>query len=77
MTTRYKAASGGILDAFNYYHSQLRINAECAFGILIHRWGCLHTGIPAKLALDKSFTRIKYLCILLHNFLLKHIFLGN
>ena len=39
MTTPFKAVSGGILDAFNYYHSQLRITIECAFGMLIHKWG--------------------------------------
>ena len=32
MTTPFKAVSGGIKDSFNFYHSQLRINIECAFG---------------------------------------------
>ena len=36
MTTPFKAVGGGLLDSFNFYHSQVRINIECAFGMLIH-----------------------------------------
>jgi hypothetical protein len=28
-------------DSYNFYHSQLRIRSECAFGMLVHRWGVL------------------------------------
>ena len=28
-------------DAYNFYHSQLRITMESAFGILVHHWGVL------------------------------------
>ena len=28
-------------DNYNFYHSQLRINVECAFGMLVQRWGIL------------------------------------
>ena len=36
MTTHFNAVSGGIKDSFNVYHSQSRINIECAFGMLVH-----------------------------------------
>ena len=34
MATPYAAVSGGTKDAYNFYHSQLRI--ECTFSILTH-----------------------------------------
>ena len=38
MVTPFKNTGGDDeLDAFNYYHSQLRINVECAFGMLVNR----------------------------------------
>jgi DDE superfamily endonuclease len=33
--TPYKHAKNGVRDDFNFYQSQLRINIECAFGMLI------------------------------------------
>ena len=32
---KYPTPDGGE-DDYNYYHSQLRINIKCAFGILVH-----------------------------------------
>ena len=37
MVTPFKAVSSGIKDAYNFYQSQLRINIECAFGVLVNR----------------------------------------
>jgi DDE superfamily endonuclease len=34
MATPYSGTTGGTKDAYNFYHSQLRIRIECAFGIL-------------------------------------------
>ena len=45
MCTPWKAVSGGSKDAFNFFHSQVRINIECAFGMLVHRWGILRRAI--------------------------------
>lgn len=67
MTTPFKAVSGGELDAFNYYHLQVRINIECAFGMLIHRWGCLRKALPVNLSIERISALVKCLCIL-HNF---------
>lgn len=36
-------------DAYNFYHPQLRINVECAFGMLVQRWGILRMAMPKKL----------------------------
>ena len=30
-------------DDYNFYHSQLRIRVECAFGMLVQRWGILRS----------------------------------
>ena len=46
MTTPFKAVSSGIKDAYNFYQYQLRINIECAFGVLVHRWGILRSLLP-------------------------------
>ena len=35
MATPYANVSRGTKDAYNFYHSQLRINIECSFGILV------------------------------------------
>jgi DDE superfamily endonuclease len=47
-TTPYKGVSSGPKDSFNFYHSQLRIRIECAFGQLVSRWGILRRTIPSK-----------------------------
>jgi hypothetical protein len=36
MAMPYAATSGGTKDTNNFYHSQLRIQIECAFGMLTH-----------------------------------------
>jgi hypothetical protein len=35
------ASMGIYADSYNFHLSQLRINIECAFGILVRRWGVL------------------------------------
>lgn len=54
-------------DDFNFYHSQVRINVECAFGKLVHRWGILRRAISAKIGLQKTTALVMALCSL-HNF---------
>jgi hypothetical protein len=41
MATPYPNTNGGPKDNYNFYHSQLRIRIECAFGMFIQRWGIL------------------------------------
>ena len=68
MTSPFKAVTSiGLKDAFNYYHSQLRINIKCAFDVLVHRWGCLRKPIPANFSVRKICALLRCLCFL-HNF---------
>jgi hypothetical protein len=52
-------------DAFNYYHSNFRISIECAFGILVQRWGVLWR--PMRVAYRKV-SRVVELCMMMHNY---------
>ncbi|KAG7344010.1 DDE superfamily endonuclease [Nitzschia inconspicua] len=66
MVTPFKGVSGGWKDAFNFYHSQLRINIECAFGMLVHKRGCLRKPMPVNFSLKKICRLVIALCKL-HN----------
>ena len=37
MATPFKGVRSGTKDDYNFYHSQLRIRIECAFGMLANR----------------------------------------
>ena len=67
MTTPFKTAQPGLEDSFNFHHSSLRISIECAFGMLVHKWGCLRKPIPMNISLQKICALVRCLCIL-HNF---------
>jgi hypothetical protein len=67
MATPYSAVSGGSKDAYNFYHSQLRIQIECAFGMLTHRWAILRSAIPMQVSIRKTIALVIALCKL-HNF---------
>jgi hypothetical protein len=67
MVTPFKGSREGVQDAFNFYHSQLRINIECAFGMLVHRWGVLRKPIPVNIEVQKTVQLVRALCML-HNF---------
>ena len=54
-------------DSFNFHHSSTRISIECAFGVLVHRWGCLRKPLPMNLSIPKITALVRCLCIL-HNF---------
>ena len=56
-------------DAYNFYHSQLRINIECAFGILVNRFGWLRKQAPVQYTIKKTLATVSCLCKL-HNFLI-------
>lgn len=68
MATPY---SGGSLthskDAYNFYHSQLRIQIECAFGKFSQRWGILRTAMPKGVTVKKAVALVAALAKL-HNF---------
>jgi len=67
MATPYKGSQQGCKDAYNFFHSQLCINIECAFGMLVHRWGVLRKPLPVNITVSKATQLVRALCIL-HNF---------
>ena len=69
MATLFKAVKGGIKDAYNFYHSQLRINIECSFGILVARWGILRRALSSNFTVKKIVELVECLCRL-HNFII-------
>jgi DDE superfamily endonuclease len=67
MATPFKSVSSGPKDAYNFYHSQLRITIERCFGMFVHRWGILRKPMSQNLSLAKINAII--LCLArLHNF---------
>jgi hypothetical protein len=58
MVTPYSGTKGGTKDAYDFYHSQLRINIECAFGQFIHQWGILWSLIPQNITLKKTIALV-------------------
>ncbi len=69
MVTPFKAVNSGGKDDYNFYHSQLRINIECCFGMLVHRFGCLRKPMPTNFTIAKISSLVLALCKL-HNFLI-------
>jgi hypothetical protein len=54
-----------VLDAYNFYQSQLKITIERAFGVVVHRWAILRG--PLVIPVQKVAPLVKCLCCL-HNF---------
>jgi hypothetical protein len=71
MATPFSGVGGGSKDAYNFYHSQLRINIECAFGQLVNRWGILRAAIPLNVSISKT-TALCVTLAKLHNFCVDH-----
>jgi DDE superfamily endonuclease len=71
MMTPFKNVKSGAKDNFNFYHSQLRINIECAFGMFVGRWGILRRALPKSMGLRKV-TALTFCLCRLHNFCLTH-----
>ena len=67
MVTPYPNVSGGSKDDFNFFHSQLRIRVECAFGMLVGPWGLLRAAIPLNISLTRTIAMVHALAKL-HNF---------
>jgi hypothetical protein len=67
MATPYKGVKEGSKDAYNFFHSNCRITIECAFGMLVHRWGILCKPMSTMLPIAKVTALVRTLCIL-HNF---------
>ncbi len=57
-------------DAYNFFHSQLRITIEGAFGLLTQRWGYLRKQAPKKYTIKKNIAAVSAMCRI-HNFLIE------
>ena len=67
MVTPFPNVSSGSKDDFNFFHSQLRIRVECAFGMMVFRWGVLRSAIPLNITISKTIALVHALAKL-HNF---------
>jgi DDE superfamily endonuclease len=67
MAMPYTGGVAGSKDAYNFYHSQLQIKIECAFGMLTHQWSMLRSALPMNISLRRSVTLVVALAKL-HNF---------
>jgi hypothetical protein len=67
MATPYSAVTGGTRDAYNFYHSQVRIRIECAFGMLTNRWAILRKALPLNMSIKRSVSFVIALAKL-HNY---------
>ena len=67
MATPYPNTTGGPKDNYNYFHSQCRIRIECAFGMLVQRWGILRMAMPKGISIKKTIAMVLALAKL-HNF---------
>ena len=54
-------------DVFNFYHSRLRTVIECAFGMMVARWGILWR--PLRISLRRVL--LLKCCMKLHNYFLE------
>ena len=67
MATPYPNVSRGPQDDYNFYHSQLRIRLECAFGMFTERWAILRSAIPKQITIGRTICLVHALAKL-HNF---------
>ena len=67
LATPYPNVSSGYKDAYNFFHSQLRIRVECAFGMFVTRWGILRSAIPKGITLRKTTAMVLALAKI-HNY---------
>jgi hypothetical protein len=76
MATPYSNVSGNpnkkSKDNYNFFHSQLRIRVECAFGMLVARWGILRMTISNKITVTRTIALVDTLARL-HNFCLEEL----
>ena len=67
LATPYHGTLGGSKDAYNFFHSQLRIRVECCLGMFTARWGILRKDMPKRFTVKRSIAMVMALAKL-HNF---------
>ncbi|KAL3788639.1 hypothetical protein ACHAWO_011855 [Cyclotella atomus] len=58
MATPFPNTSGGARDNYNFFHSQVRITIECAFGKLVQRWGILRMAMPRGITIQRTIAMV-------------------
>jgi len=71
MVTPYKNVRAGPKDDYNFYHSQLRVTIERAFGMLVRRWSILRHPLASQMGVKKQIALTMSLCSL-HNYVTKN-----
>lgn len=68
MATPYSGTTlNAYKDAYNFHHSQLRIQIECAFGKFTQRWGILRSALPKRITVKKSVALV-FALAKIHNY---------
>ena len=67
MAVPFPNTSNGPRDSYNYYHSQVRINIECSFGVLTNRLRILKSPLSSHIPIHRINALVLCLCKL-HNF---------
>jgi hypothetical protein len=67
MATPFPNVSSGCKDDYNFFHSQVCIQVECAFGQLVLRWGILRSAMPCNITIVMTVALVSCLARL-HNF---------
>jgi hypothetical protein len=71
MATPYAGKQAGSKDAYNFFHSQVRITIERCFGQFVHRWGILRAPMSTGITISKITSLVTCLARL-HNFCINH-----
>jgi hypothetical protein len=67
MAALFKSVKGeGAKDDHEFFQSQVRVEVECSFGTLVHRWATLRGALPAQMGNAKQTSLVCALCKL-HN----------
>jgi hypothetical protein len=58
MATPFPNTSGRARANYNFFHSQVRITIECAFGKLVQRWGILRMAMPRGITIQRTIAMV-------------------
>ncbi len=72
MATPFPNVSSGSNEEYFFFHSQVCIRDECAFGILVLRWEILRSAIPCNITIVRTIALVSCLARL-HNFCIDEI----
>jgi hypothetical protein len=72
MATPFPNPSGGARDNYNFFHSQVQITIECAFGKLVQRWGILQMAMPRGITIQRTIAMV-FALAKLHNFCIDEV----